>query len=130
VLPIACSRRTLLFPVLLTRRARRASLRARSATARPKLVLIGPRPHANDLIPYIVDSRSSQTDLRCTRAPDDGNVLGPRGIASAAPDIAPLFPSGIALPYSRLLAMRRRPRSVSATVFHRSANHALIDRED
>ena len=59
---------------------------------RPKVVFIEGPSQANNLIPFLLDSKTKPPVAIYSSYRDDGNVLGLAGIASAAEDLPPVFP--------------------------------------
>lgn len=59
---------------------------------RPKVVFIEGPSQANDLIPFLIDSKTKPPVAIYSSYRDDGNVLGLAGIATAAEDLPPVFP--------------------------------------
>lgn len=68
------------------------NLRKVMVKRKPKVVFIEGPSQANDLIPFIIDTRTKPPVAIYSSFRDDGNMLGLAGIASAAEDLPPVFP--------------------------------------
>src|SRR5438128_312334 len=103
-------------------------LRSAILERRPKLIFMEGPHEANDLIPFVVDSRTKPPVAIYSSYRDDDNVLGLAGIESPAEDIPPRFACWYPmLAYSpEYVALQTAKKTGTKVVFMDLPHYAMI----